>query len=66
MESTGFDFFTVGLVLGGASLGLIGLVMAGGALFPEESERFQRHIPKVIAGLILIGVSGAIMAAFGA
>jgi len=60
-----FDFKGLAIVLAGISFGLIGLVMAGAAFFPEIAEQYKRHIPTVITGLILVGVSSAIIAAMG-
>ncbi len=60
-----FDFSTLAFVLGGISLGLIGVIMAGGALFPELAQQYKRQIPNIIVGLILVGVSSIIMGTFG-
>ena len=60
-----FNFKTLSIVFAGISLGLIGLIMAGGGLFPQEAEQYKRHIPTVITGLILVAVSSTIVAALG-
>jgi hypothetical protein len=60
-----FDAFAVGLVLAAVSFSLIGVIMAGAALFPQQAEQYKRQIPTVIGGLILIGVGSAIIGAFG-
>jgi hypothetical protein len=60
-----FNFQTVGFVLAGISLGGIGMIMAGSFLFTEQSEQYKRQIPVVLAGLVLIGVSGVLVGAFG-
>ncbi len=61
----GFDFTQVGLVLAGISIGGIGMVMAGYFLFQEQAEQFKRNLPMVLGGLILLAVSGTLIAAFG-
>lgn len=60
-----FDFKTLAFIMAGISFGLIGVVMAGAGFFPDIVEPYKRHIPTVIQGLILIGVSSAIMGAVG-
>lgn len=60
-----FDFQQLALVLAGVSFGLIGVMMAGGVLWPEWAERAKKLIVTVITGLVLIGVSSVILAALG-
>lgn len=60
-----FDFKGLAIVLAGISFGLIGLVMAGSAFFPEIAEQYKRHIPTVITGLILVAVASTIVGALG-
>ena len=60
-----FDFQNLAILFAGISLGLIGVVMAGGALWPEQSERFKKQILGVIAGVILVAVAGSIVGALG-
>ena len=62
---TSFDFKGLALILAGISLGLIGAIMSGAALFPEVAEQYKRHITTVITGLILVGVSTLIIGAVG-
>jgi hypothetical protein len=61
----GFNFQGVGIILAGISLGGIGMIMAGGFLFAEQAEQYKRQIPMVLGGLVLIAVSGILVAAFG-
>jgi hypothetical protein len=59
-----FDFKTLGLVLGGISLGIAGVILAGSALFPELAETAKRTwIPNTIIGLVVIGIAGFIITA---
>ncbi len=60
-----FDFKGLSIILAGISFGLIGLVMAASALFPEIAEQYKRHIPTVITGLILVAVASTIVGALG-
>ena len=60
-----FDFKGLALVLAGISLGLIGAIMAGSALFPDVAEQYKRHITTVFTGLILVGVSTLIIGTLG-
>lgn len=62
---TSFDFKGLAFMLALISLGLIGAIMAGSALFPDTAEQYKRHIPTVITGIILVGVSSAIIGAIG-
>ena len=61
----GFNFKTLAIIFAGISFGLIGLIMSGAALFPEQAEQFKRHIPTVITGLILVAVASTIVGALG-
>mgnify|MGYP006935348211 CR=1 FL=1 len=60
-----FDFQGLAILFAGISLGLIGVVMAGGALWPEQAENFKKKILGVIAGVILVAVAGSIVGALG-
>ncbi len=64
-QESDFNFQGLALILAGISLGLIGLVMAGSALFPEIAEQYKRHIPTVITGLILVAVASTIVGSLG-
>ena len=61
---TDFDFSGVAIILAGISFGMCGLILAGSALFPEVAEQYKRRIPNILIGLILVGVSTALVAAF--
>jgi len=61
MSDTPFDFTKLALVLGLVSLSMIGVVMAGAALFPDLAERYKRHIPTVILGLVIVAVAGTLI-----
>lgn len=61
-----FDFATLAFILGGISFGLIGVLLAGIALFGEWAEHAKRTwLPNVIVGLILVGVATTIIGFFG-
>lgn len=61
-----FDFQTLGFGLAAISLGVIGVIFAGSVLFPDQVEKAKRTwLPAVIIGIILIGVSGFIIASLG-
>ena len=60
-----FNFKALAIVFAGISFGLIGLVMAASAFFPEIAEQYKRHIPTVITGLILVAVASTIVSALG-
>jgi hypothetical protein len=60
-----FDFQGLAIMMAGISLGLIGVIMAGGALFPQIAEQYKQQINNVIVGIILVGVAGAIVGALG-
>ena len=61
----GFDFQGLAILMAGVSLGLIGVVMAGSAFFPETAEQYKRQITTVIVGVILVGVASVIVGALG-
>lgn len=58
-----FDFQGLAILFAGLSIGLIGVVMAGGAFWPELSERYKKQMTGVIVGVILVAVSSAIVSA---
>ena len=60
-----FDFQGLAILFAGLSIGLIGVVMAGGAFWPELSERYKKQMTGVIVGVILVAVSSAIVGALG-
>ena len=59
------NFTQVAILIGTISLGLIGVVMAGAALFPELAERYKRQIPTVIVGIIITAMAALILAKLG-
>jgi len=61
MSDLPFDFTKLALVLALVSLSMIGVVMAGAAMFPDLAERYKRHIPTVILGLVIVAVAGTLI-----
>lgn len=62
---TSFNFAGLAKILAGISFGLIGLIFVASWLFPEQAEVAKRSwLPNVIVGLILIGISSAIVGFF--
>lgn len=60
-----YDFMPIGIIVGAISLGIAGVILAGSALFPELAENAKRTwIPNTIIGLVVIGISGFIIASF--
>jgi hypothetical protein len=58
------NFKTIALVLAGLSIGMAGVMMAGAMLWPEQAERYKGQIPTVLIGLVLVGISSSLVAAF--
>jgi len=61
----GMNFKSLALILAAISIALVGVMMAGAMLWPEQAERYKGQIPTVIIGLVLVGVGSTIVAAFG-
>jgi drug/metabolite transporter (DMT)-like permease len=60
-----FDFGSLAIGLAAISFGMIGVLMAGIALFGEWAEHAKRTwLPSVIVGLVLVGVSTTIIGFF--
>lgn len=60
-----FDFGSLAIGLAAISLGMIGVLMAGIALFGEWAEHAKRTwLPSVIIGLVLVGVASTIIGFF--
>ena len=60
-----FDFQGLAILFAGISLGLIGVVMAGGAFWSELSERYKKQITGIIVGVVLVAVAAEIVSALG-
>ena len=61
-----FDFANLAVILAGISFGLIGVLLAGIAIFGEWAELAKRSwLPNVIIGLVLVAVAGTIIGFFG-
>jgi len=56
------QFFQIAVGLAAVSLGLIGVILAGAALWPEEANKYKNYIGNVIFGLVLIVLAGVIIA----
>ncbi|MCF6277862.1 MAG: hypothetical protein L3J16_03835 [Anaerolineales bacterium] len=60
-----FDFEGLAILFAGISMGIIGVFMAGGAFWPELSERYKKQIGGVIVGVVLVAVASQIISALG-
>lgn len=58
------DFVAMAKGLAIISIGLIGVIMAGSAFFPQEAERYKKQILNVIIGLVLVGAASALVGYF--
>ncbi len=58
------DFTGMAKGLAVISIGLIGVVMAGAAFFPQEAERYKKQILNVVIGLVLVGAASALVGYF--
>ncbi len=59
------DFTGIARALATISLGLAGVIMAGGMIFPEAAAKYKRQIPDVIIGLIIVSIAGYVVGSFG-
>ena len=46
------------------SIGLIGVIMAGAAFFPQQAEQYKKQLLNVIIGLVLVGAATALVGFF--
>ena len=60
-----FDFQTAALGVAALSLGLIGMIMAGSALWQEQAEKYKKLIPQTIIGLVIVTVASTLLGFFG-
>ncbi len=56
------QFLSIALGLAAISFGIIGVMLAGAALWPEQAAQYRSHIGNVIFGLVLIVIAGIIIA----
>lgn len=60
-----FDFASIARTLAGVSFGLIGVILAGSAIFKEQAQQYKKMMWDVILGLVLLGISSYILSSFG-
>ena len=58
------DFTAMAKGLAIVSIGLIGAIMAGSALFPQQAEQYKKQIINVIVGLVLVGLASFLVGFF--
>ena len=58
------DFTAMAKGLAVISIGLIGVIMAAGAFFPQQAEQYKKQLLNVIIGLVLVGISTALVGFF--
>jgi len=58
------DYKGIAIALAVISIGMAGVMMAGAMLWPEQAERYKGQIPTVLIGLVLVGISSSLVAAF--
>ena len=58
------DFTEMARGLAVISIGLIGAIMAGSALFPQQAEQYKKQIINVIVGLVLVGLASFLVGFF--
>jgi hypothetical protein len=59
-----FDFMSIAIILGGVSIGLIGVAMVGNMLWPEWANKSKQSLQTLIVGFILLAIGAAIIEAF--
>jgi hypothetical protein len=59
-----FDFMSLAIVLGGVSIGLIGVAFVGNMLWPEWAQKAKQSLQTLIVGFILLAIGAAIIEAF--
>lgn len=61
-----FDFQGLAYALAAVSFGGIGAILAGAFLFPDwAAKAMKTTLPMVLIGIVLVGVSGIILASLG-
>jgi len=58
------DFIAMAKGLAVISIGLIGVIMAGAAFFPQQAEQYKKQLLNVIVGLVLVGAATAMVGYF--
>ena len=60
-----FNLQTAAFGLAVLSIGVIGVILAGSALWPEVAEKYKKNIPTVIIGCIMVSIAGTLIGFFG-
>ncbi len=58
------DFVAMAKGLAIISIGLIGVVMAGAAFFPQQAEQYKKQMINVVIGLVLVGTATVLVGYF--
>ncbi len=58
------NFMTIGLAIAGVGLGVTGVMMAGGPIWPETAEKAKKNIWTILMGLLIIAIGGALIEGF--
>ncbi len=58
------DFVAMAKGLAVISIGLIGVIMAGAAFFPQQAEQYKKQLLNVVIGLVLVGAATAMVGYF--
>lgn len=59
------DFRAIAIGLAVLSFGLIGIIMAGSALWPQQTQQYKKMIPDIIIGLVIVLIASSLVAFFG-
>ena len=59
-----FDFMSIAIVLGGISIGLMGIAFVGNMLWPEWAQKAKQSLQTLIIGFILLAIGAGIINAF--
>lgn len=51
------DFTAMAKGLAVISIGLLGAILAGSVLWPQQAEQYKKQIINVVLGLVLVGLA---------
>ena len=58
------DFTAMAKGLAIVSFGLLGVVLAGSVLWPQQAEQYKKQIINVVVGLVLVGLATVLVGYF--